>query len=73
MIDKLKADFDEIIALANKAPTPLQEVAFKMILEQWFIANIAPNPVAQTAGSPGTAGAAAAAPLSEYQMESSHS
>lgn len=63
MIDKLKADFDEIIALANKAPTPLQEVAFKMILEQWFIANIAPNPVAQTAGSPGTAGAAAAAPL----------
>jgi len=43
MLDKLKADFDEIIELVNKAPAPLQELAFKMILEQWFSANIAPK------------------------------
>jgi len=41
MLDKLKADFDEIIGLINKTPTPLQEMAFKMILEQWFAANTA--------------------------------
>lgn len=38
MLDKLKTDFDEIIALVNKAPPALQETAFKMILEQWFAA-----------------------------------
>jgi hypothetical protein len=42
MLEKLKADFEEIIELVNKTPAPLQELAFKMILEQWFIANIAP-------------------------------
>ncbi len=26
MLDKLKADFDEIIKLVNKAPAPLQEL-----------------------------------------------
>jgi hypothetical protein len=31
MLDKLKADFDEIIELVNKAPAALQETAFKMI------------------------------------------
>lgn len=46
MLDKLKADFDAIIELVNKAPAPLQEMAFKMILEQWFSANTAPKPVA---------------------------
>lgn len=45
MLDKLKADFDEIIELVTKAPAPLQELAFKMILEQWFNANITPKPV----------------------------
>ena len=45
MLDKLKADFDDIIGLVNKAPVPLQETAFKMILEQWFNANAAPKPV----------------------------
>ena len=44
MLDKLKADFDGIIELVNKAPAPLQETAFKMILEQWFNANTAPKP-----------------------------
>lgn len=43
MLDKLKADFDAIIELVNKAPAPLQETAFKMILEQWFNSNIAPK------------------------------
>ena len=59
MLDKLKADFDAIIELVNKAPAPLQETALKMILEQWFSANIAPKrahppapPVASGAGTP---------------------
>jgi hypothetical protein len=61
MLDKLKADFDGIVELVKKAPPALQEMAFKMILEQWFIANTAarPAPVA-TLGS--TAAGAAAAP-----------
>ncbi len=41
MLDKLKTDFDGILELVNKAPQALQETAFKMILEQWFVANIA--------------------------------
>jgi hypothetical protein len=45
LLDKLKADFDGIIDLVNKTPAPLQETAFKMILEQWFNANIAPKSV----------------------------
>ena len=45
MLDKLKADFDGIIELVNKTPVRLQEIAFKMILEQWFSANTAPKPV----------------------------
>lgn len=45
MLDKLKADFDGIIELVNKTPVPLQEIAFKMILEQWFNANTAPKPM----------------------------
>ena len=45
MLDKLKADFNGIIELVNKTPAPLQETAFKMILEQWFNANTAPKPV----------------------------
>jgi hypothetical protein len=44
MLDKLKADFDRIIELVNKTPAPLQETAFKMILEQWFNANTASKP-----------------------------
>src|SRR5687768_3361873 len=47
MLDKLKADFDEIIDLVNKTPSGLQETAFKMILEQWFAANT------QTSKTPG--------------------
>lgn len=43
MLDKLKADFDTIVELVKKVPAPLQEMAFKMILERWFDANIAPK------------------------------
>ena len=43
MLDKLKADFDEIIKLVQQAPAPLQETALKVILEYWFSANIAPK------------------------------
>ena len=45
MLDKLKADFDGIIELVHKTPAALQEMAFRMILEQWFHANAAPKPV----------------------------
>ena len=45
MLDKLKADFDKIMELVNKAPAPLQETALKVILEQWFSANAAPKAV----------------------------
>jgi hypothetical protein len=44
MLDKLKADFEAILELVGKAPPPLQETAFKMILEQWFSVNTAPRP-----------------------------
>lgn len=50
MLDKLKSDFDTIIELVQKAPAPLQEMAFRMILEQWFSANTAPK--APPAGPP---------------------
>ena len=39
MLDKLKADFDGILELVQKAPAPLQETALKMILERWFATN----------------------------------
>lgn len=54
MLDKLKADFAEIIDLVNKAPPPLQELAFKMILEQWFNANTKPIPVPPPPGPTGS-------------------
>lgn len=63
MLEKLKADFDGIIELVNKAPAALQETAFKMILEQWFNANTSPKLALQTppatavaAGAPATPG-----------------
>jgi len=58
MLDKLKADFDGIIELVNKAPAPLQEMAFRMILEQWFVANTGPKavPPAQAPPSGGAPG-----------------
>ena len=63
MLDKLKTDFDGIIELVNKAPTSLQETAFKMILEQWFIANAAPPPIPQSlAPSPQLSAGAPAGP-----------
>jgi len=61
MLDKLKADFDGIIELVNKAPAPLQEMAFKMILEQWFAANTAPKPTPSLQTPPAAAGSAGSA------------
>ena len=58
MLNRLKADFDGILELVNKTPAPLQEMAFKMILEQWFAANILPKvppPALQGAGAGGAA------------------
>jgi hypothetical protein len=54
MLDKLKADLDRIIELVNKTPAPLQETAFKMILQEWFNANSTPRhlPPALTPAAP---------------------
>jgi hypothetical protein len=60
MLDKLKADFDAIIDLVSKTPPALQEMAFKMILEQWFNANIAPKPAPAATSTPPGSGAPAA-------------
>lgn len=57
MLDKLKADFGAILELVNKAPAPLQETAFKMILEQWFSSNIAPKPTPMPTAPPASPGA----------------
>jgi hypothetical protein len=46
VLEKLKADFDEIVELVNKVPAALQETAFKIILEHWFNANVASRPPA---------------------------
>jgi hypothetical protein len=63
MLDKLKADFDRIIELVNNTPPPLQETALKMILEQWFNANIAPKPAPPpTPPGPGAPGASGGVP-----------
>ena len=60
MLEKLKADFDAIIELVKKAPPALQEMAFKMVLEQWFIANTPSKPAgAATPGTVASVGAAA--------------
>jgi hypothetical protein len=53
MLEKLKADFDGILELVSKCPTPLQDTAFKMILERWFAANIAQAASAKAAGGGG--------------------
>jgi hypothetical protein len=60
MLNKLKQDFDEIVEIVKKAPTPLQETAFKIILEHWFSVNIAPKaaqppPPSSDAGAGGPA------------------
>lgn len=60
MLDKLKADFDAIIELVNKTPPSLQEMAFKMILEQWFSANTAAKTAPAATSGPLGSGAAAA-------------
>lgn len=60
MLDKLKADLDAIIELVKKTPPALQEMAFKMILEQWFSVNTAPKPAPPTTPAPLGSGAPAA-------------
>jgi hypothetical protein len=52
MLNKLKADFDDILELVKKTPTPLQETAFKMILEQWFSENTVPKQAPPAPGPP---------------------
>lgn len=64
MLDKLKADFDGILELVNMAPQALQETAFRMILEQWFAANIAP-PAAPSTAPPATAMTAPTTPMAQ--------
>jgi hypothetical protein len=59
MLDKLKADFDGIIELVNKTPAPLQEMAFRMILEQWFSTNTAQKPAPSPLAPPTPLGAGA--------------
>ena len=62
MLDKLKADFDGILELVNKAPQALQETAFKMILERWFAAHTLPvTPTKPDSGAGGGGGGAQAA------------
>lgn len=56
MLDKLKADFEGIIELVNRAPPALQEMAFRMILEQWFNANVVPRPAVQRSLIPNPGG-----------------
>ncbi len=42
MLDKLKTDLDEMLALVKKCPNDLQEVALKTLLEHWLRTNAAP-------------------------------
>src|SRR5229473_5790737 len=61
MLDKLKADFDGILELVQKAPVPLQETALRTILEQWFATNggaVPPPPPIPNSPAPGTPAAA---------------
>jgi hypothetical protein len=61
VLDKLKADFDAILELVDKAPGPLQETALKMILAQWFDANTAPKAAPPPPTPPSPSGLAAPA------------
>jgi hypothetical protein len=58
MLEKLTADFDGILELVTKCPAPLQETAFKMILERWFTANAVDGTVAKPDFAPKTGGSA---------------
>lgn len=45
MLNKLGADFEEILKLVKKCPTELQEVALKTLLDNWFRLNaVTPAP-----------------------------
>jgi hypothetical protein len=52
MLEKLKAEFDGILELVSKAPAPLQEMAFKIILEHWFALNTTPRAALPSPGLP---------------------
>jgi hypothetical protein len=62
MLDKLQTDLDAILELVNKTPAPLQETAFKMILEQWFVVNSTPKSLPQPLQSPYPAGGSGVPP-----------
>jgi hypothetical protein len=51
VLDKLKGDIDEILALVAKCPADLQSTALKAILEEWFKVNAAPAPPIVTPAS----------------------
>ena len=57
MLDKLRADFDGILELVQKAPAPLQETALKMILERWFATNGGAIPLPPPTATPPAPGA----------------
>jgi hypothetical protein len=42
MLERLKVDLDNILALVKKCPAELQETALKTILEHWFRSNVEP-------------------------------
>ena len=62
MLDKLKVDFDEILALVNKTPASLQETALKIILEQWFKEHVPAGVPGQSGGTGGGGTALSGAP-----------
>jgi hypothetical protein len=52
MLDKLSADFEEILKIVKKCPPELQEVALKTILDNWFRLNtVAPTTALATAAA----------------------
>jgi len=52
MLEKLKSDFDTILELVKKAPADLQETAFRMILESWFLSNAPQTQKSQNSEAP---------------------
>jgi hypothetical protein len=64
MLDKLNADFEEILRLVKKCPSELQEVALKALLDNWFRLNtVTPvSALATAAATPAASTTATTAP-----------
>jgi hypothetical protein len=68
MLDKLKADFEEILKLVKKCPPELQQTALKTLLDNWFRLNtITPVP----AQSPAAVTSAPAVAVPQTQVPAS--